>query len=184
MLAYRVFPHLPGARPRQPGHPLYLHRPQGRGRWDNPALYTVRYLALDPAAAVAETFANLGLRWWTPAMFRLPALPGATRALGVYRLDDGTALLDLDDPVELAARSLRPTQVLSRNRAQTQAIAARVHGEGRWDGLRWWSYYAPHWTLVAVWAGRWRCVRVEPLDLEHPAVVDAADTLARPIRRR
>ncbi|MGH9187824.1 MAG: RES domain-containing protein, partial [Acidimicrobiales bacterium] len=83
MLAYRVFPHLPMARPRQPGHPLYVHRPQGPGRWDNRDRYVARYLALDPAAAVAEVFAGLGLRWWTPAMFRFPALSGATRSLGV-----------------------------------------------------------------------------------------------------
>lgn len=87
-----------------------MHRPQGRGRWDNPSLYTVRYLALDPAAAVAEAFGNLGLRWWTPAMFRFPALQGATRSLGVYRLDDGIRLLDLDHPavVDAADALARP----------------------------------------------------------------------------
>lgn len=42
MLVYRVFPHLNSAKAGEPGHPSYLHRPQGTGRRDNPDHYSVQ----------------------------------------------------------------------------------------------------------------------------------------------
>lgn len=54
-------------------------------------------------------------------MFDFALLPGARKALGSYRLPDDLRVLDLDDPRELLEWSLRPTQVVARNLAVTQA---------------------------------------------------------------
>lgn len=182
MLVHRVFPHDPtGRRPDQPGHPLYVHPDQGLGRLDNPDRYRVRYLALDPAAAVAEAFGNLTI--WQPSMLRFPQLPGAIRALGVYRLDEERhPLLDLDDARNLLERGLRPTQVIARDRPATQAWARRIHEEGRWAGVRWWSFHGPHWTVIGLWAED----ALEVVDIQaiagHPALIDAARSLSKILR--
>ena len=110
MLVYRVFPYLPTAAHGEPGHPLYEHQPQRGGRIDHPDYY-VWYVATQAAAAVGESFGNLGC--WGDTMFPFPAIPGARRALGVYRLPDELRLLDLDDAAALAERALRPTQIVT-----------------------------------------------------------------------
>ena len=69
-------------------HRLYLHPVQGKGRWDNPALYLTRYMATRPEAAVGESFADLSTR--SPSMLAVPSLPGSVRRLGTYRLDETT----------------------------------------------------------------------------------------------
>ena len=112
MLAYRVRPDLPGALPGSAGHPLYLDT-QCSGRLDNPERYQIWYLALEPAGAAAETFGDLDQ--WDAEMFRCPSVPGSRLALATFRLDDDTALLDLDDARNLYSRGLRPTQVIERN---------------------------------------------------------------------
>lgn len=179
MLVFRVFPHLPSARrPTEPGHALYTHPDQGLGRLDNPDLYLVRYLALDPAAAVAEAFGNVAV--WRPSMLGFPNLAGSERALGAYRLDEKRhPLLDLDDARCLLDRGLRPTQVVSRNRPTTQAWARRIFEEGRWAGVRWWSYHRPHWTVAGIWSdGALELLEVLPV-AGHPALADAARSLRR-----
>src|SRR6202011_5093363 len=137
LLVYRVFPYLPAVTDRtEPGHPRYVHPLQGFGRWDNPQLYLVRYLAT-----------------WSPAMLDYPVLAGARRVLGTYRFDDERyPLLDLDDATALVARNLRPTDIVRRNRPRTQQIAADIYGEDRWAGIAWWSFHRPQWTLMALWA--------------------------------
>ena len=59
MLLHRVFLHDPGAAPGKSGHATYLHKPQGAGRWDNPALYDAWYLSPAAEGAVGETLGNL-----------------------------------------------------------------------------------------------------------------------------
>jgi RES domain len=176
VLLYRVFPHLRGAAAGEPGHALYVPR-QGKGRWDNPALYRCFYLATSAEAAVGETFANL--TEWTPAMLIVPGLPGSERQLGTYRVDEETnPLLDLDDPQALIDRGMRPTHVVVRNRPRTQGIAARIFDEGKWAGIQWWSCHRPQWTAVCLWADTLTVARVDPLP-GHPAVDDAARSLAK-----
>lgn len=178
MLVYRVFPHLPGARADEPGHPLYVHHPQGKGRWDNPSLYQARYLATSPQAAVGEAFANLST--WSPAMLAAPLLPRSVRRLGTYRFDEtANPVLDLDDARALLDRHLRPTDVVVRNRPRTQAIAERIFNEGRWAGIGWWSYHRPQWALVALWSTVTLSLeRTEDLG-GHPALSEAAAALAK-----
>lgn len=186
MLLYRVFPWLPDAKAGEPGHPSYLHRPQGHGRFDNPTEYDAWYLAAEASGAVGETFGDLPE--WTPVMFSFPFLPGAERALGIYEVSDDLPVLNLDDAATLLDRGLRPSQVVSRNRADTQGWALKIaeeidaSGRQKWQGVRWWSYHRPHWTLYCLWGQIPRCVEVQTLSVEHPAVVDASKSLGRRIR--
>lgn len=178
MLLYRVFPHLAGASPNEPGHPLYVHPDQGRGRWDNPDLYRSIYAAASPSGAAGEAFA--GLSTWSAAMLPFPSVPGSIRAMGVYLFDEEThPVLDLDDAGVLLERGLRPTDVVIRNRPRPQGIARRVYSEGRWAGMSWWSMHRPQWTLFVIWSSGVLSVEgVEPL-AGHPAVTDASRLLAK-----
>lgn len=53
VLVHRVFPYSPDAAAGEPGHPLYLHRPQRAGRIDSPD-YDAWYLSRQPEEAVGE----------------------------------------------------------------------------------------------------------------------------------
>lgn len=178
---WRVLPHLPTARQRQPGHPLYLPPRQGAGRLDNPEHYLVLYLADHPAGAVAEAFGDLAT--WRASMFRgSPSLPGSVRALVRYELADDGMLCDLDDPVELVTRTLRPSQVVSHDRSRTQAWALRLWLERSHDGIRWWSARDPRWGSLGIWSpDHLRVVDVNPLAIDDPAVTTAAGVLHRPL---
>ena len=188
MLVYRVFPFDPAAAAGTPGHPDYLHKPQGKARLDNPQHYETWYFAATPEAAVGEVFGDISV--WGDDMFEYPALPDARRTLGVFELPDSLNLLDLDDARALLDRGIRPTQVIARNRSATQGWALKIFGESsdtgqrRWDGVRWWSFHRPHWTVFGLWSARGepphhRFVNTDPLHVAHPAVVDAARTLAK-----
>jgi hypothetical protein len=182
VLLYRVFPHLPGAGDGEPGHALYVHPDQGRGRWDNPSLYRAVYVASSPSAAIGETFAHLSS--WTPGMLPVPTLPGASRSLASYLFDEEAhPLLSLDDAKTLLERGLRPTDVVVRNRPRTQRIAREIHAEGRWAGLTWWSMHRPQWTLHVLWRLDALVVqRIEHL-AGHPGLIDAAGLLAKELDR-
>jgi len=191
VIVYRVFVHLPSAAAGAPGHGTYLHKPQGQGRLDNPRHYDLWYFAVTPECAVGEVFGNL--TQWTNAMFQAPYLPGSRRALGKFEIADDLDILDLDDANALLDRGLRPTQVIARNRATTQHWALNIFqetthdGSRKWAGIRWWSFQRPHWAVIGLWvapgaAPHHHLVGVDPLDLSHPFVVDAARTLAKPIR--
>jgi hypothetical protein len=185
VLVYRVFPYLDTAAAGEPGHALHEHRPQRGGRIDHPD-YFVWYLGRQPAAAVGETFGNLAV--WDESMFETPFLPGARRALGVFRLPDDLRVLDLDDPRELLHRGLRPTRVVTRNLAVTQQWGHDIWDEEdpgkassrRWQGVQWWSYHRPTWEVLASWK-RPELVHIESLGQDHPAVVEAAQALHRPL---
>ncbi|NLG55917.1 MAG: RES domain-containing protein [Rhodococcus sp.] len=184
MLVYRVFPYLASAHEGKPGHPLYSHSPQRGGRIDHPD-YHVWYVSRLAEAACGESFGNHTT--WHDSMLDFPLIPGARRALGVFELPDDLRILDLDDPAQLVRLGLRPTQVVTRNLAVTQAWGQRVWSEcdphthdRRWDAVSWWSYHRPVWTVLASWRQP-DLVRVDDLDFEHPAMIDAAKTLQRPI---
>lgn len=188
MLVYRVFPYLRTAQPGEPGHPLYQHRPQRGGRIDHPD-YHVWYLSRQPEAAVGETFGNLAT--WDSSMFGFPLLPGARRSLGIYRLPDDLRVLDLDDPRMLVELGLRPTQVVTRNLAVTQAWGHRIWSQrdphdpssGRWQAIAWWSYHRPTWEVLGSWVVP-EFDHVEDLELDHVAVRDAATALTRSLTAR
>lgn len=183
MRLYRVFPWLAAAEERAPGHALFVPRPQGAGRVDNPGRYETLYLSSDPAGAVAEAFGNL--RRWTPRMLLAPALPGSVKALGTYELPDDAPIFDLDDARALAGLGLRPSQVVTRAREVTQAWALAIFEQRRWIGVRWWSYYEPRWYSYGLWdLGEVTVEAVVPLSLDDPAVTETANVLNRSLGSR
>jgi hypothetical protein len=177
---YRVFPFLPKAAPGEPGGALYMP-PQGGGRLDNPDLFSVLYLGDSAAGAVAEAFGRFPE--WPASLFEgSPSLPGSSRALARYHLPETARLCDLDDPDQLRALRLRPSEVVSRDYTLTRAWARRIHEQGRWAGVRWWSYYDPRWASAGLWkTGRLTVEEVRVLRRDHAAVVEASRTILRRI---
>src|SRR5680860_1751191 len=103
---FRVLPWIETASEDEPGHPLYVHTPQGSGRVDNPEHYTVLYASDDPVGAIGEAFGNMAI--WTPGLLEGPPLfSSSRRALITYAAGD-TETLDLDDPESLVERQLKP----------------------------------------------------------------------------
>lgn len=139
----------------------------------------VLYLSSSPVGAIVEVFATLAV--WEPRMFISPTLPGAPRSLGRYELSHDAKILDLDDAGALRRLGVRPSEVVSPDRTVTQRWARRVIDERRWDGVRWWSFHDSRWHSYGIWDRKdLRVLGVEPLSLQHPAVVDAATALRRP----
>ncbi len=175
-----MFPYLAGGDVDQPGGALYTP-PQGNGRADNPDHYSAFYAGDAEAGAMAEAFGRFPE--WSETMLRAsPALPGSRRAIATFSLPDDTPICDLDDPAQLTALSMRPSQVVSRDYATTQAWALAIFRHNRWQGVKWWSYYDPRWFSLALWAQ----ADLSPSDirviaLNDRALVQAADILTRRI---
>ena len=174
-----MVPWLATAKDGEPGHPLYVSPRQTAGRLDNPDLYRVLYLAASPSAAVAEAFGSFEL--WTPAMFgELPTLPGSRRALATYEIPTEIPILDLNDAKALVEWSLRPSEVVSRDRGLTQGWARRIFGSGHFAGVRWWSFYNPDWISLGLWDYTLiKVTAVDPLVSGSPAFEEARLTLMR-----
>jgi RES domain len=177
---YRVFPCLPQAAPDEPGGALYIP-PQSGGRLDNPDLYSVFYASNAAAGAVAESFGRFP-EWTSVILEGSPALPGSFRAIAQYRLAESAAVCDLDDPTQLVALGLRPSDIVSRDYTRTRAWARRIYLQGAWAAVRWWSYYDPRWTSFGVWGRSSLSLEdVRALRLDDRAMIEAARTIARRI---
>jgi hypothetical protein len=178
---YRVLPYLHDAERGEPGHPLHVPPSIGAGRIDNPERYDVLYVGDNPACAVAEAF-GWAPRWTAGLLRGPPALPGSMRALVTYELPDDTAICDLDDADRLVELALRPSRVVTRDRAVTQAWALDLFARGEFVGARWWSYYDPEWGSLGLWApAQLTVAHVAPLTVDHPALLDAAAAIVRVI---
>ncbi|MBV9767749.1 MAG: RES domain-containing protein [Acidobacteriaceae bacterium] len=177
---YRVFPFHAAAAENEPGGGLYVPR-QGGGRLDNPEIYSVLYLSDSRAGAISEAFGRFPE--WTAAILEgSPGLPGSARALGRYALRDDAAICDLDDPQQLQALGLRPSDVVSRDYARTRVWARLIHEQAKWVGARWWSYYDSRWASFGLWdIGGLRVEKVEWLRLDHAALIEASRVIARRI---
>lgn len=178
---FRVFPWRAAAKPGDPGGALYVP-PQGGGRIDNPDSYSVLYLSDSAPGAIAEAFGRFPE--WTAAMLEgVPGLAGSRRALGRYRLDEkGNAqpVCNLDDPRQLLALRLRPSEVVSRDYARTRTWARRIYNRRLWAGVRWWSYYDSSWSSFGLWNLRRLGVEeVIPLHLDTPTLLEASRVIAR-----
>jgi hypothetical protein len=177
---YRLFPHLPGKRPREEGGALHVPRKrQGIGRHDNPDHYGALYLSRDPESAIAERIQGFRGQSLTTADFRRQ--DGSRYAL--VALDDVrlTALVDLDDPGELNRRRIRPSLVATRNRTVTQPMALELYREGL-SGFLWWSTLEASWSNATLFAERaaprLKMVETpEPLTTGLPALRAAAEAL-------
>jgi hypothetical protein len=180
---YRVFPYLAASRKGEPGGALYVPL-QGGGRIDNPGTYSALYLSEAAEGAIAEAFGRFPE--WTPAILEgSPSLPGSARAIARYRLANDAPICNLDDPHQLLALGLRPSDVVSRDYTRTRAWARRIYDLGPWSGVRWWSYYDPAWSSFGLWDIRRLTVdEVTPLMLHHPALLEASRTIVRRVVAR
>lgn len=179
---FRCYPRTPGARKGTPGHWSFVPRHQIHGRWDNTDLYDSWYFSSTAVGAVAETFYSK--QRWIPEVFLSPQ--GAPRAIAEFSYQ-GAAPLDLDDASTLLALGVRPSEVVIRDLAKTQALARRVFEDSRKDhgGISWWSAQVPSETSVMLWGSDdtpptgLKLVGIQALSVEHPAVAEAAAQLYR-----
>lgn len=187
---FRCYPRIPGARRGKPGHWSYVPSPQLHGRWDNTELYDSWYFSRSAVGALAESFYNK--RQWIPEVFLTPQ--NEPRVIAEFTFDG--ELLDLDSAETLMAIGIRPSAVVVQDLGVTQGIARHIYenkiaGNGPPDaereprGLTWWSSQMPSETSVVLWghdgavpAGL-TFVGIQPLSIEHPAVIEAASRLYR-----
>lgn len=80
-----------------------------------------------------------------------PLLPGSRFAIASFDIPDDAAIRNLDDARTLLDEGLRPSQVVTRSREVTQQWALRIHATHRYVGVKWWSYYDPTWSSIALW---------------------------------
>jgi hypothetical protein len=181
LILHRCFAWNERARPDQPDSPLWFPRVfQGDGRHDNPDTFGCFYLTDREASGVVEQLARFrGQRLIGPMLVRreLPL------ALAAIELPDDSELIDLDDPIVLRRRRLRPSLVATRERSLTQPQALAVYRDTEADGLRWWSIFESLWANFTIFdrAGpRLTFQDIRTLTLGDGAVVEAADYLGLP----
>ena len=134
------------------GGPLFVARDrQGAGRHDSPGHYGAWYCSRVALSAVAESIKSLRGNALADRDFVRPG--GVVTALVRLRLDDEADVVDLDDPPELTARNIRPSQVATTRRSVTQRIAQSIFRE-RAAGLSWWSTLDADWTNVTLFHER------------------------------
>jgi hypothetical protein len=181
LILHRCFAWNERAREGQPDSPLWFPRVfQGDGRHDNPDVYGCLYLTDREASGVIEQLARFRSQRLIPQVLVRRSLP---LALAAIELPDDAELVDLDDPVVLRRRLLRPSVVATRERTITQPQALAVYRETDAAGLRWWSIFESLWanyTLFDRAVLRLRVQEVRALTLEDRAVGEAADYLGLP----
>ena len=179
MILYRCFAWSKGARPEREGGALWFPRAfQGDGRHDNPSVYGCLYLADREVSALAEQLARFRGRSLRPEFLHRRRLP---LALAAIELPDRAQVIDLDEPEVLAAHDLRPSLVATRSREVTQPQALALYRRHRFAaGVRWWSVFESLWANVTLFeraASRLTLQDVRRVELDHPAVVEAAELL-------
>ncbi len=184
-MLYRLFPWDPVAGASSSGGALFNPRAQqGNGRHDNPDLYGALYVARVQVSAVAEWL--VGFRGQTLVRDDFARTDGRRWAL--VGLDDAAlrGIVDLDDPVELAARRMRPSRVATRTRSSTQEVAGTLFAEGI-PGFGWWSTLEASWPNVTLFAERvLGALRVasgpREIGIDDPAVRAAAAAIGVTLR--
>ncbi len=114
-------------------------------------------------------------------------LSGSRWALATYSIADGNSnsICNLDDAKRLTRMQLRPSRVVTRDRAVTQRWALDLYESKEFIGVSWWSYYNPDWASVGLW--NTSSLAISALDVltwAHPALKAAADALNKPISRK
>jgi hypothetical protein len=174
--------HPDASNPAESGHPLYIWPRQGAGRVDDPDReYTVLYVGDSAQGAAAEAFGRYPV-WTSDILAPPPGTPYGTRK-ALVKYEGDPPILDLDDPEALQEWSLRPSNVVSRDRASTQQWARSMYETGDYAGLSWWSFYEPRWGSFGLWeiTGLTVAGDPEPLTMAHDAVQDAAALIRRVI---
>jgi hypothetical protein len=177
---YRCFAWNERAKPDEPDGPLWFPRLfQGEGRHDNPDVYGCLYLSDRPLSCIVEQLARFRGQRLSPSMIRRRSLP---LGLAELALPDTAEVVDLDDPEVLRRERLRPSEVATRNRSQTQPQARALHDRHpHAAGLRWWSIHEAGWMNVTLFdraAPALRVQAVRALAMDDPAVLEAADFFA------
>jgi hypothetical protein len=181
LILYRCFAWNERARADQADSPLWFPRDfQGDGRHDNPDVYGCLYLTDREASGVIEQLARFRGQRLIPQLLTRRRLPLAVAAI---ELPDSAGLVDLDDPVTLRRRRLRPSQVATRERSLTQPQALAVYRDTDAAGIRWWSIHESLWANYTLFDRAVRRLSVQDvrrLTLDDPAVAEAADFLGLP----
>ena len=179
-MLFRVFPWDPRSAPAEPGGALFVPRDhQGQSRHDSPRTYGALYASRRGTSAAAEFLSRFRARPLPAQVFDA----GGGRRWSIAAFDDSRLgqLPDLDDPHEMVARTLRPSEVATFDRDVTQPIAERLFEEGH-IGFGWWSTIEASWPNVTLFAERAaRKLRLVeqplPLDRTVAEVVEAARAL-------
>lgn len=180
MKFWRVCNWIPGAKPGENGHPLYVWPRQGAGRVDDPdSEYRVLYVGDSAEGAASEAFGQYAK--WTPAVLEPPPSMAGEAVKALVQYEGDAEILDLDDPYALQDIGLRPSGVVTRNRGSTQQWARGIYDRGAHQGVSWWSYYGPQWASVGLWdVSALLVVGVpEELTLRHPVMESAAGAIRR-----
>lgn len=110
----------------------------------------------------------------------LPSLPKSVRALARYQFAETAQVCNLDDPRQLPALGLRPSDAVSRDYNRSRAWARRIYEQNTWAGVRWWSYYDPAWHSFGLWdIGKLVLSQVTPLRLDNTDLLEASRTIVR-----
>jgi hypothetical protein len=166
----------PDAGAHDEGGPLYVARSlQGQGRHDNPQRFGVLYASRSAESVIAEQIQRFRARRITEAHLSREGRPLALASIDESALGP---LLDLDDPGNLVARTLRPSGVATRNRRITRRLALSIYEEGL-AGFEWWSAIEASWINVTLFEDRALedlrlAAGAEPLRFADPRVRDAA----------
>ncbi len=179
MRLYRVYPWRRAARRGELGHALYRPPRQGSSRIDNPEHFLVLYASTSASTAIAESLAYKPPPWDAKTLFRSD---GLRYHVATFELPAESRLCDLDEPQSLLERKLKPSTVISRQRATTQAWALRIFQERRWSGISWWSFYDPAHAAAGLWTiDGAQVLATRELRTTDPAFAEAADLLNRPV---
>jgi hypothetical protein len=179
---WRLFPWDSAAAEGQPFSPSYVPPKQGSGRFDLGGRPLVLYLAESPSHAVAEKiqrYRGQVLDWPELSEFGRPlSLVQATLTLA-----DPDLLADLCDPAQLSRYGCRPDELMSRDLTRTQGVSRRLYDQGL-AGFRWWSALSGDWHSTVLYldrvtaSGKLEYGAPTPLDLDSPALTDAAAALS------
>lgn len=188
MTLYRVFPHLANSAEDEPGGALF-RPPGGKNRADSPVPGTYRclYLGDSPEGGIAEAFGRFDT--WDSAVVEAdpatPSIPHSRFAMATYELSQDVSVRTLDDARALLDEGLLPSQVVTRDRAVSQAWAARIYDTRRYAGVGWWSYYDSAWQSLALWDIRRLTLTGAPraLQIGDVEVKRAASTIFRRLVR-
>lgn len=141
------------------------------------------YAGDSPAGVCAERFfRGMDRVLWTSSMLQ-PLNDGRRPVLAWYEIPGGIAVCDLGDPAELLRRQLRPAQIVTRDYEVSRAWARSIFSERHYAGVSWWSYCDARWTTYGLWdRSQVRHWGIEELNVEHPAIVEAAAVMGLELR--
>ena len=176
MILYRCLPWDRGGRAAVRGGALRFPRDfQGEGRHDAPGRYGCLYASEEPVSAVVEELARFVGTELAAADLRRSRLQ---LSLVTLELAASARLVDLDDPLVLAAEGLRPSLLATEERSWTQAAALALYERHEAAaGLRWSSAFESRWANVTLFdraAGALSVLDIQPLSLADELVQQAA----------